>query len=298
MRFLNLNNRSSQWIMLFFVSFVWGASFILMKKGLEVYSPVQVGSLRILFASLFLLPFLFKRLKKFKKKNLKSLLIIAFIGNFFPALLFAKAQTQVNSSLAAMLNTLFPIIALIVGSIFYGLKTERNKIFGLIIGFIGAAGLVFGDNLDFSDKNNLFSLYIILAILFYAISLNEMKFNLPDLDGITITIFSFAIIGPVAGISLFLTDFSTVLSNPDALQSLFYIALLALGGSAIAVTLFYLLVDYVDVIFASLTTYIIPVFAIIWGLFDGEKISNLQYIFMGVVLLGVYIVNHKKTKQN
>lgn len=269
-----------------------------MKKGLEVYSPTQVGSFRIFFASLFLLPFLFKRLKKFKKKDLKSLLIVAFIGNFFPALLFAKAQTHVNSSLAAMLNTLFPIIALIIGSIFYGLKTERNKIFGTIIGFIGAAGLVLGENLDLSGENNFFSLYIILAILFYAISLNEMKFNLVDLDGITITIFSFAIVGPFAGISLFFTDFSPVLSNPDALQGLFYIALLALGGSAIAVTLFYHLVDYVDVVFASLITYIIPIFAIFWGLFDGEKISFLQYIFMGIVLLGVYLVNLKKNKQN
>jgi len=298
MKFLNLKNRPSQWIMLVFVSFIWGASFILMKKGLEVYSPIQVGSFRIFFASLFLLPFLFKRLKKFKKKDLKSLLIVAFIGNFFPALLFAKAQTQVNSSLAAMLNTLFPIIALIIGSIFYGLKTERNKIFGTIIGFIGAAGLVLGENLDLSGENNFFSLYIILAILFYAISLNEMKFNLVDLDGITITIFSFAIVGPFAGISLFFTDFSPVLSNPDALQGLFYIALLALGGSAIAVTLFYHLVDYVDVVFASLITYIIPIFAIFWGLFDGEEISFLQYIFMGIVLLGVYLVNLKKNKQN
>ena len=297
MKFLNLNNRPSQWIMLIFVSFIWGASFILMKKGLESFSSMQVGTLRIFFASLFLIPFLFKRLKKFKKKDLKSLLIIGFIGNLFPALLFAKAQTQVSSSLAAMLNTLFPIIALIIGSIFYGLKTERNKIFGTLIGLIGALGLVLGDSLDFSGENNLYSLYIILAILFYAISLNEIKYKLPDLDGITITIFSFSIIGPFAGISLFFTDFTPVFSNPDALQSLFYIALLAIGGSAVAVTLFYHLTDFVGVVFASLITYIIPVFAIFWGLFDGEKVTFLQFVFMGIIFFGVWLVNSNNKKR-
>ncbi len=298
MKFLNLNNRPSQWIMLIFVSFIWGASFILMKKSLESFTAMQVGTLRIFFASLFLIPFLFKRLKKFKKKDLKSLLTVGFIGNLFPALLFAKAQTQVSSSLAAMLNTLFPIIALIVGSLFYGLKTERNKILGTLIGLIGAVGLVSGDNLNFGGADNSFSLYIILAIIFYAFSLNEIKYKLVDLDGITITIFSFAIIGPVAGISLFFTDFSPVFSDPNALQNLFYVALLAFGGSAVAVTFFYHLTDYVGVVFASLTTYIIPIFAIFWGLFDGEKITLMQFMFMGIIFLGVYLVNlsNKKTK--
>ncbi len=298
MKFFDLNKRLYQWLMLLILAFIWGASFILMKRGLETYSPMQVGSLRISFASLFLLPFLFKRLKKFKKKDIKSLMIVGFIGNLFPAFLFAEAQTQVSSSLAAMLNTLFPITALLIGTFFYGLKTEKNKILGTIIGLAGAVGLVLGDSADLSGSNNLYSLYIILAILFYAVSLNEIKYKLPDLDGITITIFSFAMIGPFAGGYLFFTDFSTAVSDPEALKNLFYIILLALGGSAVAVTFFYHLTDYVDVVFASLITYLIPIFAIFWGLFDGEKVTLLQFTFMGIIFFGVYLVNSNKKKQS
>ncbi len=297
MKLLNLNKKSAQWIMLILVSFIWGASFILMKRGLESFNELQVGSMRIFFASLFLLPFLFKRLKKLKKRDVKSLLIVGFIGNLFPALLFAKAQTQINSSLAAMLNTIFPITALLVGSLFYKVKPKKNKILGTIIGLIGALGLVSGGNINILAENNIYSLYIIAAVILYAFSLNEIKHKLIDLDGITITIFSFAIIGPVAGISLLFSDFSVAFSTPDALENLFYIILLAIGGSAIAVTLFYHLTDYVDVVFASLTTYIIPVFAIFWGLFDGEKISLLQIIFMSIIFIGVYLVN-KNEKQS
>ncbi len=297
MKFFDLNKKLWQWALLIFVSFVWGLSFILMKRGLESYNEMQVGSLRIFFASIFLLPLLFKRLKKFKRKDLKYILIIGFIGNLFPAILFAKAQTEVNSSLAGMLNTSFPIVALIIGSLFFGLKAKRHRIAGIILGLIGSVGIVIAGASDLLDSNNLYALFVLLAVILYAISINIIKYKLPDLDGISITVFSFVIIGPVAGLSLFFTDFGPALTTPDYLENLFYIALLALGGSAVAVSLFYLLMDYVDVIFASITTYIIPIFAILWGLLDGETISLIQILFLGVIFLGVFLVNNNNKKK-
>ena len=299
MKFFDLNKKLWQWVLLILIAFVWGTSFILMKRGLESYNEIQVGSIRIFFASIFLIPLLFSRLKKFKRKDIKAILIVGFLGNLIPAVLFAKAQTEVNSSLAGMLNTSFPLIVLIIGSLFFGMKTERHKIAGIITGLIGALGIVLADTSNLSGSNNLYALFILSAIIFYAISLNVIKYKLPDLDGISITVFSFVIIGPVAGLSLFFTDFEPALATPDYLENLFYIALLALGGSALAVTLFYLLMDYVDVIFASLITYIIPIFALIWGLLDGETINFLQILFMCVVFLGVFLVNmnNKKNKK-
>lgn len=296
MKFFDLNKKLWQWVLLILIAFVWGTSFILMKRGLESYNEIQVGSIRIFFASIFLLPLLISRLKKFKRKDLKSLLIVGFIGNLIPAVLFAKAQTEVNSSLAGMLNTSFPLIVLIIGSLFFGMKTERYKIIGIFTGLIGAVGIVLADSSDLTGNNNLYALFILLAIIFYAISLNVIKYKLPDLDGVSITVFSFVIIGPVAGLSLFFTDFEPALATPDYLENLFYIALLAFGGSAVAVTLFYLLMDYVDVIFASLITYIIPIFAMLWGLLDGETISILQILFMCVVFFGVFLVNKNNKK--
>ncbi|NPA67056.1 MAG: DMT family transporter [Chlorobi bacterium] len=293
----NLNTKLSQWLLLIFVSFIWGTSFILMKRSLESFTEIQVGSFRILFASVFMLPVLLKRYKKFKKKHIKPLLTVSFIGNFFPAILFAKAQTGISSSLAAMLNTLFPITAVITGTLFYGLKFKKNKIAGTIVGLIGALGLASGNGTDFSDNNNMYALYVIVAVIFYAVSLNEIKSKLKDTDGITITAFAFAITGPFAGITLMFTDLQTSFAKPEALKDLMYIALLAFGSSAVAVSLFYLLLDYVDIVFASLTTYIIPIFAIFWGIFDGEKISFMQIFYMLIIFAGVYLVNKNKPEQ-
>ena len=207
------------------------------------------------------------RLKKFNRKHIKSLLIVGFLGNFIPALLFAKAQTNVSSSLAGMFNTSFPIVALIIGTLFYGSKTPGYKIIGIIVGLIGSIGIVLGDDVDFSGNNNTFALYILLAVIFYAISLNEIKYKLADLDGISITVFAFISVGPFAGGYLLFTDYSTALASPVFTESLLYIALLAIAGSAVAVSLFYILVEYVDVVFASLITYFIPIFAIYLGSF-------------------------------
>ena len=154
--------------MLILLSFVWGASFILMKRGLESFSEIQVGSIRILVASVFLLPLLLKRLKKFSKKDIASLLVVGFLGNLIPAWLFAKAQTHVNSALAGMLNTSFPIIALIIGTLFFGMKTEKHKIFGIILGLLGSIGIVLADTNDLSGNNNIYALFILIAVILYA----------------------------------------------------------------------------------------------------------------------------------
>ncbi|NPA45383.1 MAG: DMT family transporter [Chlorobi bacterium] len=294
MSFFNLNKRFWQWFILLLVSFIWGASFILMKRGLESFSPMQLGTMRIFFAFLFLLPLFFQRIKKFKKKYFKHLVIVAIIGNLFPAVLFALAQTKVSSSMAGMLNTMFPLIALIIGAVFYGDKTEKHRIFGIIVGLLGTVGIILSEDSSVENSNILFAGFIVIATLFYAISINEIKFKLSELDGITITVFAFMISGPIAGTYLLFSDFTEALATPNFSINLIYIILLAFGGSAVSVTLFYLLLDYVDVVFASLTTYIIPIFAIFWGVFDGEKITLLQFAFMFVVFIGIYLVNKKK----
>ena len=296
MKFFDLEKRLWQWVLLIFVSFIWGTSFILMKRGLETFSPIQLGTMRIFFAFLFLLPLFFSRIKKFKKTQIKSLVIIAVLGNLIPATLFAIAQTEVSSSMAGMLNTIFPIIALIIGSLFYGGKTERHRILGILVGLLGTIGIIFSNDISISNNSILYSGFIVIAIILYAISINEIKFKLADLDGVTITVFAFMITGPIAGTYLLFSDFSSAMASPDFKENLIYVILLALGSSAIAVTLFYLLIDYVDVIFASLITYIIPIFAIIWGVFDGETISTMQILFMLVVFIGIYLVNKKKKK--
>lgn len=288
---INLHKKINQYLILFLLAFIWGGSFILIKKGLLTFSDYQVGALRIFISFLILLPFSIKNIKKITKKNIKSLIMVGFIGNGIPAVLFAVAQTKVSSSLAGILNSTTPIFTLIIGYFFYKIKGNLYNVIGIIIGLGGALGLISYGNQNVFSGYNIYIFFVLLASVFYATNLNEVKANLKELDALAITSIAFLFIGPFSGIYLLFSDFAQRLSQPDAYLNLFYVALLAILSSVIAVTIFNVLVKYSSALFASSVTYIIPIFAIMWGIFDGETISLLQILFTFVIITGVYLVN-------
>jgi len=296
MRF-DLTKRINQWILLIVLGFIWGASFILIKKGLRSFDLFQVASLRMFIASLVLLPFALKKLKLLNKKNILPLLEVAFIGNFIPAFLFSWAQVHIESALAGILNSTTPIFAFIISVFMFRHKVGFFKYLGLLIGFIGIAGLMLSKGIiGFTEGSMIYTVVIVLASLFYGINTNVIHEYFPKLDGLTITVLSFFIIFPVAAITLFRTDIFSKFTNPQAYYDLGYISILAVFSSAIAVLGINILLKYASAIFASSVTYIIPVFAIAWGVFDGEKISWIQIMWMFIVFSGIYLLNKEPVK--
>ena len=106
------------WFILFILSLMWGSSFILMKKSLLVFNYIEVGFLRLLIAFVILSPLLLTSLRRVEKKHIIPLLIVSLIGTVIPAILFAKSQVFLDSSVAGMLNALTPIFTLIIGILF------------------------------------------------------------------------------------------------------------------------------------------------------------------------------------
>jgi len=118
-----------------------------------------------------------------------------------------------------------------------------------------------------------------------------LDIRMPDLSALEITAITYLIIGPLSGLYLIFSDFSTVSETENYLLNLGYITILAFLGSVVAIIGFNYLIKHTTAIFAASVTYIIPVFAILWGIFDKESISIFQIISIGVILLGVYLVN-------
>lgn len=289
--------RSFQLSILLLLAFIWGSSFILMKIGLKSFSPEQAGALRIFLASLVLFPLSLKQLKRLRKEDVKSLLIAGFIGSFFPAFLFMKAETQINSSLAGMLNSLTPVFTLIIGYLFHRTAFRWLQVVGLLLGLAGASGLILaGEGFSFGTLNG-YAFYIVLATVFYGISINEIKSRLTHLSGIQVTSLSFLFIGPVALIYLLTTNFDPVLANPSWPYHLLALAALGMIGTALAMLLMNSLIRYASAVAASSVTYIIPVFAILWGIVDGEKITLLHILCMIIILAGVYLISKKTVKK-
>lgn len=290
---MDLNKKIWQWIVLLGLSLIWGSSFILMKRGLEAFTNNQVAAFRIFISYLAFLPFAIKHINKLKKENILSLLIIGVIGNAIPAMLFTKAQTRIDSSLAGMLNSLTPMFTLFAGFLFYKSRILFINIAGILLGLIGTFGLI-NNGQNISLGNNSYAIYIIIATICYGISVNEIKFKLHEMNGISIAALSFFFIGPFAGIYLLFTDFSGAINSGNYLPSLGYISILAIFSSFFAVMLFNTLIKYTSAIFGASVTYIIPVFAIMWGVVDGEPFTVGHLLWITVILVGIYFVNKRK----
>lgn len=275
------------------LAFIWGSSFILMKIGLKSFSAEQAGALRIVLASLVLLPLSIQQLRNLKRKDVPSLLIAGFIGSFFPAFLFMIAETRINSSLAGMLNSLTPVFTLIVGLIFHKTLFRPMQGTGLLLGLAGATGLILaGEGFRLGTVNS-YAFYIVLATCFYAISINQIKSKLSHLTGIQVTSLSFLFIGPVALGYLLTTDLAAATSKPGWAVPLLALAALGIVGTAFAQMLMNSLIRHSSAVAASSVTYIIPIFAIMWGIFDGEKVTILHLFCMALILSGVYLISKK-----
>jgi drug/metabolite transporter (DMT)-like permease len=283
-----------QLCMLMVLAFIWGSSFILMKIGLKSFSADQAGALRIALASLALLPVSLRQLPNLKKKDLPSLLVAGFIGSFFPAFLFMIAETRIDSSLAGMLNSLTPVFTLIVGLLFYHTAFRRMQAAGLLLGLAGATGLILaGEGFRLGTVNS-FAFFIVLATFFYAISMNQIKSRLSHLTGVQITSLSFLFIGPAAMAYLLTTDLASVRANPEWPVHLLALAALGMIGTALAQLLMNSLIRHSSAVAASSVTYIIPIFAIMWGVLDGEKVTGIHLAGMCFILSGVYLIGRKR----
>jgi drug/metabolite transporter (DMT)-like permease len=288
------NNK--KWIFLFLLALIWGSSFILIKKGLVGFTPLQLGSLRIIITALLLFLAGFKSLKKLPKNTLKWIVISGFLGTFFPAFLFAYAETEIDSAIASILNSIVPINTIIFGFLAFKIYSSKRQILGVLIGFAGTFLLITNGASINPNQNYWYALLVIIATVMYAFSINIIKRHLQNVPPIAIAVGNFAVIIIPAFIVLLFSGFFTsqVIQGPDFTMSLFYIFLLSLFGTAIAKVLFNNLVQISTPVFASSVTYIMPIIAVIWGVLDGESFGLWQGIATVVILLGVYLANSKR----
>tara|TARA_Y100001954_G_scaffold106727_1_gene115901 strand:+ start:2987 stop:3865 length:879 start_codon:yes stop_codon:yes gene_type:complete len=282
------------YIILLVLSLIWGSSFILMKRGLEEYTDMQVAALRLFIAFLSLVPFLYQALKNLKKKHIIPLFITGVVGNGIPAFLFTKAQTSLESSFVGILNSLTPIFTLFLGIFFFKTKPSTLNIAGVLLGFLGATLLYFSE-ISNLHTINISVLLVVVACLFYGTSVNVIRKYLGEMNPIHIAAIAFLYIGPVAAYYVFSTDFVHIVSTKNGLYSLGYITILAVLGTSFSVVIFNKLIKDTSAIFASSVTYLIPIVAILWGILENEPIKCEHYIGICIILCAVYLVNKKKT---
>lgn len=284
-----MESKQLKWVYLMVLALVWGSSFILIKKGLIGLSALQVGSLRIIFAAVFLLVIGFKSLPKIPKEKWKFIAMTSMFGTFVPAFLFALAQTEIDSSVSSILNSLTPLNTLVLGALVFGISFQRRQVWGVFIGLVGSLLLVFNGAMNHPDQNYYYAILVVIASICYAINVNLIKRFLSDLSPLSITTGNFAVLLLPASLILFFTGFSEAIHIESVQHAVLFIVVLGVVGTGIANILFFKLIQISSPVFATSVTYLIPVVAFFWGLLDNEMLTPIQFLGAFIILIGVYL---------
>lgn len=290
---------AAAWGLLGVLSLIWGTSFILMKKGLVVFSAMELGATRVSVAALLLLPFALREIGRVERSRLKWLALSGTVGTLIPAFLFAYAETRLASGLAGVLNALTAVFALLVGALLFGQRLTGLRVLGIGLGLLGTVVLMLlgGSGDDTGPGGSAwYGGYIVLATIGYGLSVNVIKHRLHGLTPVAVTALLLGIIGgPALAYLLLGTGFVHKLATvPGAWPAFGYIALLATLSTAVATVLFNMLIQRSTTLFASSSTYLIPLVALGWGALDGEAFNLWHAAGMAIILAGVAVIHRAR----
>ncbi|HCT22801.1 MAG TPA: permease, partial [Chitinophagaceae bacterium] len=277
-----LSKQLLNWLLFLILCLIWGSSFMLMKWGMydanqqPVLSPFDVAALRMLSSGLVMLPFLPAALRKMPKGSWKAVLLSGWLGSFFPAFLFTIAETKIDGALAGSLNALTPLFVIITGALFFQVKTNRQKLTGVLVGFAGCMLLTYA-NTNRSLGYVAYTGFVLLATLLYGINVNMVQQKLRNVGSLHIAAVAFTGLIPPALIVLFFSGyFHLPLTEEKYMLGTSASAVLGILGTAIASIMFYMLVKRAGGLFASLVTYGVPFVAIGWGIYYNEHITLMH----------------------
>jgi len=288
-----MSDVNRKWFYLVVLSLIWGTSYILIKKGLEGFTPIQLGVVRILITAFFLFLIGFRTLRNISKEEWKWIAISGMVGSFFPVFLFAFAQTEIDSSIASILNSTVPLFTIIVGFLWFSIMFSARQFLGVIVGLLGAILLIiFGADIN-PDQNYKYAGLVLLATIGYAFNANIIKSKLQEVSPMAITVGNFAVMIVPALLLFGFTGIweAEVIRGPHFWSSLGYLVILAILGTCVAKVMFNRLIQISTPVFSVSVTYLIPVVGVAWGLLDGERFQLIQLLAAIVILLGVYLVN-------
>ena len=287
-------NALINWSIFIFLALIWGSSFILMKISKDGLTAIQIASVRIFSAGLVFLPFSLIHIRKLQRNKIIPVILTGIAGNLVPAFFFAEAiANDIDSSLAAILNSLTPLCVVVLGLLFFKMKIQPIKIIGILIGLLGLILLsVSQKNLQFENMG--YAALVLVATLSYGLNVNMVGHFLKDVNPLHAATVSLAFMCIPTGLILGYQDFfHTSLVDPQLFWPIMASVFLGVLGSAIATAFFYVLVMRAGGLFASTITYGIPFVAMGWGIIFHEEVTWVQVGCLGIILSGVYLTNKK-----
>ncbi|SHM90830.1 DMT family transporter [Rhizobacter sp. OV335] len=264
---------------------IWGASFLFMRMGAAEFGPVALAAVRVWGATLFLLPLLALRGQAGAlRAHWRPIFVVGITNSALPFLCFSYAALSITAGLSSIFNAATPLFGALIAWAWLRDKLTPARMAGLAIGFLGVLWLAW-DKASFKPgaSSGWAVLACLAATLLYGFSGSFTKrflTGVPPLAVATGSQLSSALLLAVPALVWW----------PAALPSLTAwsaAALLAVGCTGIAYILFFRLIAHIGPANALSVTFLIPVFAVLWGwLFLHESLTPQMLLGCAVILLG------------
>lgn len=267
-----------------FLALIWGASFIFMRVGVPELSAPVFGGLRVGIAGLALLPILLQA-KHWQehRQHWRKLWLIGIVSTGIPFMLFSFALEDMNAGTGSVINASVPMITGIIAHVFFKDYLNRWQLLGLVIGLFGVGVLMY-DGITSSTQGSVLSFVMaIAACVCYALGSNLAKHFLADISPMT-TAASGLLASGVVTLPFVVVFFP---SHPVSWQAWGSILTIALFSTAIALVVFYNLLQQIGPTKTTVVTLVVPVCAIFLGvLLLNEHLTWLMLLGAVIVLCG------------
>jgi drug/metabolite transporter (DMT)-like permease len=271
---------------------IWGASFLFLRMGAGEFGPVALAGVRVIGASLFLMPILLHRGEwPALRANWRAIAVVGIANSALPFLCFAYAALAITGGLSAIFNATTPLMGVLIAWAWLGDKPSGHKVAGLAIGFAGVLWLAW-DKASFKPyasgaSSGLAVLACLLATLMYGLAASMTKRWLTGVPSMALAAGS-QLSAAVVLLPLVVWRWPEVPPSSHSWGAAIALALLCTG---VAYVLFFRLIGNIGATNALSVTFLIPAFAIAWGgLFLGETVNATMLFACVVILVGTSLV--------
>ncbi|MEM6713565.1 MAG: DMT family transporter [Cyanobacteria bacterium P01_C01_bin.147] len=274
---------------LFLLAALWGGSFLFMRIAAPELGPIWLIEVRVLLAGLSLLPLLlYQKLGLQLRQHWRSLAIVGLINSALPFSLLAFTSLSLPAGITAILNGTVPFFGVAVAYVWLHEKLTASRIIGLLLGFAGVLVLVGLRGTVLTPEILLAMVTGLGAALMYAIAAPLIRQHLQNVPSIVIAT------GSQLSAAVFLLPLLplTLPESPPSQRAVLAVLALALLSTSLAYILYFRLIQTVGSTRALTVTYLIPLFAIVWGALILKEAITLSMVVGGaLILLGTAIAN-------
>ncbi len=288
-----MNNKTYISLLLAFVSLVWAGSFVAVRMTVKEISPVDLGFLRFLVATPFmvLILLLSKKETRLPAKELLSLSVLGLTGvTLLYIFQFIGIEYTTASTSAVLINTNVIFIVLLSAT-FLKEKFPLRKSAGIALSFVGVLVVIFAqmtnESIAFSNVFLIGCIFIILSAFCWAIYSIVGKRLLDKYDPFTVTTYAF-VLGTIFFLPVVLPDITDVIQGVsfNGWMAILYLALIC---SVFGYVAWYYALSRLEAGRAAVFLNLIPLFTIVISFFTGEIPTFIFLIGAILIIYGVYL---------